>query len=192
VVSTLLYCDGIAVTDEKQVWPIEMDWPTFMRPYRIGQTFFNGAGLRESIMRIIPIEVGVELANTNGMRLCRGGYKTENAEQLEESRGPCYVLTMNGVVVGGVDRYALWIEPPFRSKDLAVELYVVMFIALGPEKWLNNRYTARGAPQTYTAAGFESRRRAYLALVQRGYIKTAINVPEDAFEAHKATRTSEG
>ncbi len=178
------------MTDDKQLWPVEMDWPTFMRPYRIGQQFFNGLGLREAILRLIPVETGTELPDANGMRICRGGYKTENAEQLEESRGPGFVLTMNGVVVGGVDRYALWIEPPFRSKDLAVELYVVMFIALGPERWLNNRYTARGMPQTYTAAGFESRRRAYLALVARGYIKTAINVPEDVFAARKATRST--
>jgi hypothetical protein len=178
------------MTDEKHVWPIEMDWPTFMRPYRIGQQFFNGLGLRAAIMRLIPVEAGTELPHMDGLRLCRGGYNTENAAQLEESRGPGYVLTMNGVVIGGVDRYALWVEPPFRSKDLAVELYVVMFIALGPEKWLNNRYTARGIAQVYTAAGFESRRRAYLALVERGYIKTAVGVPADSFAAHKATRST--
>ena len=179
------------MTDEKQVWPVEMDWPTFMRPYRIGQPFFEGMGLRAAIMRILPIEEGVELPGANGLRLCRGGYNTENATKLEENRGPCFVLTMNGIVVGGVDRYALWIEPPFRSKNLAVELNVVMFQALGPERWLQNRYTERGVPQIYTAAGFESRRRAYLALVARGFIKAAVNLPEDAFEAHRATRHTE-
>ncbi len=153
-----------------------MDWPAFMRPYKIGEPLFPSA-TRRAALAALPQGEGrdVDKSGHGHVRIYRGVYNLPEAQRAikERARGPAFVAVSAGVVVAGVDRYALWVEPAFRGMNLAVELYVSMFLEMGPERWVNNKYTARDKPMPFSKGGVASRRKAYLALVERGYIEKA-------------------
>lgn len=155
--------------------PVCMTWEQIVPPYVESPGGLFGEGtIARSVVRIQPVGEGEPFCGK--YRLHDGRYHEDeklNKAHIEHN-GDSLVVTFEGKKVGVLSGLALWIDAEHRYSvtkiDLAVELWMAHGIKRGLDKPVPQHLTRDGKPIPMTKATLKVAKRAYLILVERGYV----------------------
>ena len=148
--------------------PEPLSWSQFIRePYEIKKAFVMPGIPALRARRIHPTS---ESRAFGRFIIHLGQYAADPVRNRSKmlNRGLPVAATLDGVLVGAVNSFDLWVHPACRKDKLAVEMIVDRF-----------RYTRAGAgapfepggkPMLYTPEGFAALKAGYREIVRRGLI----------------------